>query len=185
MGKKEQVPARAIFVQGSLWVWSATSRAGSSSRWGGTLLALNPSVLSFKSPPWIQTRVLIIYDSTITQQTNTFQGDDEAKLDLNSERALPLERPGAKTKERTERAAPALLSVDGVERLKMNYLPTAGRLEMQDMLWKSPGVPDVVEAQRFQPSPSPLSRSLSESGSASSCAIVTMLLTVSIRGAEV
>ena len=23
MGKKEQVPARAIFVQGSLWVWSA------------------------------------------------------------------------------------------------------------------------------------------------------------------
>ena len=26
MGKKEQVPARAIFVQGSLWVWSATSR---------------------------------------------------------------------------------------------------------------------------------------------------------------
>ena len=26
MGKQEQVPARAIFVQGSLWVWSATSR---------------------------------------------------------------------------------------------------------------------------------------------------------------
>ena len=26
MGKKEQVPARAMFVQGSLWVWSATSR---------------------------------------------------------------------------------------------------------------------------------------------------------------
>ena len=26
MGKKEQVPALAIFVQGSLWVWSATSR---------------------------------------------------------------------------------------------------------------------------------------------------------------
>ena len=26
MGKKEQVPARAIFVQGSLWVWSAASR---------------------------------------------------------------------------------------------------------------------------------------------------------------
>jgi len=28
MGKKlkEQVPARAIFVHGSLWVWSATSR---------------------------------------------------------------------------------------------------------------------------------------------------------------
>ena len=26
MGKKEQIPARAIFVQGSLWVWSATSR---------------------------------------------------------------------------------------------------------------------------------------------------------------
>ena len=26
MGKKEQVPARALFVQGSLWVWSATSR---------------------------------------------------------------------------------------------------------------------------------------------------------------
>ena len=25
-GKKEQVPALAIFVQGSLWVWSATSR---------------------------------------------------------------------------------------------------------------------------------------------------------------
>ena len=24
MGKKEQVPTRAIFVQGSLWVWSAT-----------------------------------------------------------------------------------------------------------------------------------------------------------------
>ena len=35
MGDKEQVPARAIFVQGSLWVWSATSRKpGSSSRWG-------------------------------------------------------------------------------------------------------------------------------------------------------
>ena len=26
MGKKEQAPARAIFVQGSLWVWSAASR---------------------------------------------------------------------------------------------------------------------------------------------------------------
>ena len=26
MGKKEQVLARAIFVLGSLWVWSATSR---------------------------------------------------------------------------------------------------------------------------------------------------------------
>ena len=26
MCKKEQVPERAIFVQGSLWVWSATSR---------------------------------------------------------------------------------------------------------------------------------------------------------------
>ena len=26
MGKKEQVPALAIFMQGSLWVWSATSR---------------------------------------------------------------------------------------------------------------------------------------------------------------
>ena len=26
MGKKEQVPALAIFVQGSLWVWAATSR---------------------------------------------------------------------------------------------------------------------------------------------------------------
>ena len=26
MGKKEQVPARAIFVPGSSWVWSATSR---------------------------------------------------------------------------------------------------------------------------------------------------------------
>ena len=26
MGKKEQVPALAIFVRGSLWVWSATSR---------------------------------------------------------------------------------------------------------------------------------------------------------------
>ena len=26
MGKKEQVPALALFVQGSLWVWSATSR---------------------------------------------------------------------------------------------------------------------------------------------------------------
>ena len=26
MGKKEQAPALAIFVQGSLWVWSATSR---------------------------------------------------------------------------------------------------------------------------------------------------------------
>ena len=26
MSKKEQAPARAIFVQGSLWVWSATSR---------------------------------------------------------------------------------------------------------------------------------------------------------------
>ena len=26
MGKKEQVPALAIFVQGFLWVWSATSR---------------------------------------------------------------------------------------------------------------------------------------------------------------
>ena len=26
MGKKEQVPALAMFVQGSLWVWSATSR---------------------------------------------------------------------------------------------------------------------------------------------------------------
>jgi len=26
MGKKEQVPALAIFVQGSLWAWSATSR---------------------------------------------------------------------------------------------------------------------------------------------------------------
>ena len=26
MGKKEQVPALAIFVQGSLWVWSVTSR---------------------------------------------------------------------------------------------------------------------------------------------------------------
>ena len=26
MGKKEQIPALAIFVQGSLWVWSATSR---------------------------------------------------------------------------------------------------------------------------------------------------------------
>jgi len=25
MGKKEQVPALAIFVQGSLWVWSATT----------------------------------------------------------------------------------------------------------------------------------------------------------------
>ena len=24
MGKKEQVPARATVVQGSLWVWSAT-----------------------------------------------------------------------------------------------------------------------------------------------------------------
>ena len=24
MGKKEQVPALAMFVQGSLWVWSAT-----------------------------------------------------------------------------------------------------------------------------------------------------------------
>ena len=26
MSKKDQVPARAIFVQGSFWVWSATSR---------------------------------------------------------------------------------------------------------------------------------------------------------------
>ena len=26
MGKKEQVPALAMFVQGYLWVWSATSR---------------------------------------------------------------------------------------------------------------------------------------------------------------
>ena len=26
MVKKEQVPARAVFVQASLWVWSATSR---------------------------------------------------------------------------------------------------------------------------------------------------------------
>ena len=26
MGKKEQVPALAIFVKGSLWAWSATSR---------------------------------------------------------------------------------------------------------------------------------------------------------------
>ena len=26
MGKKEQAPALAIFVQGSLWVWSAASR---------------------------------------------------------------------------------------------------------------------------------------------------------------
>ena len=26
MGKKEQAPALAISVQGSLWVWSATSR---------------------------------------------------------------------------------------------------------------------------------------------------------------
>ena len=25
MGKKEQVPALAMFVQGSLWVWSATT----------------------------------------------------------------------------------------------------------------------------------------------------------------
>jgi len=28
MGKKEQVPALAIFVQGSLWVWSATTLYG-------------------------------------------------------------------------------------------------------------------------------------------------------------
>jgi len=39
MGKKEQVPALAIFVQGSLWVWSATSR-GSSSRGAMGRLAL-------------------------------------------------------------------------------------------------------------------------------------------------
>ena len=26
MGEKEQVPALAMFVQGSLWVWSATTR---------------------------------------------------------------------------------------------------------------------------------------------------------------
>jgi len=35
MGKKEQVPARAIFVQGSLWVWSATSQGRPPD--GGTL----------------------------------------------------------------------------------------------------------------------------------------------------
>ena len=38
MGKKEQVPALAIFVQGSLWVWSATSRGRPPD--GGLRLAL-------------------------------------------------------------------------------------------------------------------------------------------------
>ena len=36
MGKKEQVPALAIFVQGSLWVWSATSRGRPIGADGGT-----------------------------------------------------------------------------------------------------------------------------------------------------
>ena len=39
MGKKEEAPARAIFVQGSFWVWSATSRGLVSSRWGTSALA--------------------------------------------------------------------------------------------------------------------------------------------------
>ena len=54
MGKKEQAPARAIFVQGSLWVWSATSRGRPPD--GGLALALerdtmgNPRFLVTRSP---------------------------------------------------------------------------------------------------------------------------------------
>ena len=46
MGKKEQVPARgrAIFVQGSLWEWSATSRGRPHD--GGLALAVSPMPLS-------------------------------------------------------------------------------------------------------------------------------------------
>ena len=44
MGKKEQVPALAIFVQGSLWVWSATSRGRPPD--GGLALAV------FHMVPW-------------------------------------------------------------------------------------------------------------------------------------
>ena len=45
MGKKEQVPARAIFAQGSsLWVWSATSWGRPHD--GGLALAVSPMPLS-------------------------------------------------------------------------------------------------------------------------------------------
>ena len=57
MGKKEQVPARgrAIFVQGSLWVWSATSRGRPPN--GGLALAVFhmvprvPATLNLFVPP--------------------------------------------------------------------------------------------------------------------------------------
>ena len=44
MGQKEQVPALAIFVQGSLWVWSATSWGRPHD--GGLALAVSPMPLS-------------------------------------------------------------------------------------------------------------------------------------------
>ena len=48
MGKKEQAPALAIFVQGSLWVWSATSRGRPPG--GGLALAVLRSALTL--PVW-------------------------------------------------------------------------------------------------------------------------------------
>ena len=58
MGKKEQVPARAIFVQGSLWVWSATSRGRPPD--GGTITSRLPHMV-----PRVPARSLLLLISSL------------------------------------------------------------------------------------------------------------------------
>ena len=58
MGKKEQAPARAIFVQGSLWVWSATSRGRPPD--GGLALAVFHMVPRVPAAPNLFVYILLL-----------------------------------------------------------------------------------------------------------------------------
>ena len=70
MGKKEQVLARAIFVLGSLWAWSATSRGRPPrSRWRDGGLALLAVVHMVLSTMWMCGREPPIFGAASTAKT--------------------------------------------------------------------------------------------------------------------
>jgi len=108
MGKKEQVPARAILMQGSLWVWSATSRGRPPD--GGLALAVFhmvprvPATLNlFVHPPaegghthGISFPLAFIHDTS--REGRREEAAEHIALDIAPLLALAHKRTGAREK---------------------------------------------------------------------------------------
>jgi len=94
MVKKEQVPARAVFVQASLWVWSATSRGrphdGGGASCPPALTGAGPTILaagrhsSGAPQSWAQSSLSWALPSGTSSSTSPVEGERQ-RPNLKSE----------------------------------------------------------------------------------------------------